>query len=125
MPYKKKESGNPTGRPKLTDEQRNERDTIKQVLKCNVLSVVETLISIATDKRHKDCVRASQVVLERAYGNSIFLDTTDLEDQVINVIVSRAEEKQGSLNNDDAWDNEPDDKRTGLTAEEIDDLWND
>lgn len=126
MSFQKGKSPNPKGRPRLTNEEKNERDEIRQILKANVLSVIETLISIATNEQHKDCVKASQVVLERAYGQAIFLDTTDLEDQVINVIVSRAENKQGSLNNDNDdsnWlDNEPD-KRTGLTTEQIDALW--
>lgn len=126
MAFKQGNSGNKLGRPRLNQREKDEREEIKRVLKANVLPVIDTLISIATSKNHPSCVKAAQIVLDRAYGNSIFLDTTDLEDQVINVIVSRAETKQGKNNNDDddeAWLEEPDDKRTGLTDEEINELW--
>ncbi|GLC83025.1 hypothetical protein [Lacrimispora brassicae] len=110
MSYKKGVSGNPAGRPKLTAEQKEQREEFKELLQESTVEALQSIILIANDRYNKDRFNACKFIIEKAYGaNTAFLldGTEDTSPIVIEVVPHRAE-------NDDDWEDEwkasPDDE---------------
>ena len=55
MSFKKGNSGNPRGRPKMTKEEKEQREQFKELLKAN-------------SKAHKDKFNACKYIIDKAYG---------------------------------------------------------
>ena len=74
MAFKKGASGNPTGRPKETPEQKEERDQFKDLLTKSTVSAMESIIEIANERHNRDRFNACKFIIEKAYGaNTAFL----------------------------------------------------
>ena len=101
MAYKKGVSGNPAGRPKQTQQQKDEREHFKRLLKSSTVSALESIIAISQDRYNKDRFNACKFIIEKAYGaNTAFLldGTEDTSPIVIEVVPRRTED------DDDEWD---------------------
>ena len=101
MAFKKGVSGNPAGRPKLTAEQKEQREEFKELLQEATVEALQSIILIANDRYNKDRFNACKFIIEKAYGaNTAFLldGTEDTSPIVIEVVPYRTE------NDDDEWD---------------------
>lgn len=96
MSFKKGVSGNPNGRRKQTEEEKQQREKFKALLSTSTVTALENIIQIANDKRHKDRFKACAYIVDKAYGNMAFLlDGTEKESAVIIRVVP------GGNDNDD------------------------
>ena len=74
MPYVKGQSGNPKGRPKLTEEQKSQKEQFKQLLKSSTVDALQSILQIANDRYNKDRFNACKYIIDKAYGaNTAFL----------------------------------------------------
>lgn len=103
MPYAKGQSGNPKGRPKLTAEQKSQKEQFKQLLKSSTVEALQSIIQIANDRYNKDRFNACKYIIDKAYGaNTAFLveGTEDTSPFVIEVV------PYGKRNEDEEWEDE-------------------
>lgn len=68
MSFKKGNSGNPRGRPKMTKEEKEQREQFKELLKSSTVEALESIIEIANSKAHKDKFNACKYIIDKAYG---------------------------------------------------------
>ena len=114
MSFKKGASGNPKGRPKYSQQQKQERDLFKELLKSSTLSALESIIEISQDKHSKDRFNACRYLIDKAYGaNALLLDNKDDDSSVF--IIVRSGEKKTAESLDDEWDDTLDEDITHLT----------
>lgn len=74
MPYVKGQSGNPKGRPKLTEEQKSQKEQFKQLLKSSTVYALQSILQIANDRYNKDRFNACKYIIDKAFGvNTAFL----------------------------------------------------
>ena len=74
MPFQRGCSGNVSGRPRQTEEQKRQRDEFKSLLCTSTVTALKCIIQIANDSRHKDRFNASKYLIDKAYGtNTAFL----------------------------------------------------
>jgi predicted Zn-ribbon and HTH transcriptional regulator len=68
MSFEKGKSGNPRGRPKMTKEEKAQREQFKELLKSSTVEALESIIEIANSKAHKDKFNACKYIIDKAYG---------------------------------------------------------
>lgn len=74
MPFESGRSGNPKGRPKMTAEQKAERNKFQSLLRSSTVTALTNIIQIANDKYNKDRFKANAFLIDKAYGaNTAFL----------------------------------------------------
>jgi len=74
MPFKKGQSGNTKGRPKQTEEQKDEKEQFIKLLKESTVKSLQSIISIANDRYSRDRFNACKYIVDKAYGvNTAFL----------------------------------------------------
>lgn len=101
MPFKKGESGNLKGRPKLTEEQKKQKEHFKRLLQESTVTALESIINISKDKNSKDRFNACKYIVDKAYGSNTGLLIDDADECVsfeINVVPYQKKEP------DDDWD---------------------
>jgi len=106
MPFQKGHSGNASGRPRQTEEQKRQRDEFKTLLSTSTVTALKCIIQIANDSRHKDRFNASKYLIDKAYGtNTAFLlDGKDKDASVVIRIVPGQNNTEDELEED--WEDE-------------------
>ncbi len=108
MSFTKGASGNPKGRPKYSKQQKEERDSFKELLKSSTLSALESIIEISQEKHGKDRFNACRYLIDKAYGaNAVLIDSKDDDSPVFIVVKSNGKKATETL--DDEWEDTEDD----------------
>ena len=83
-PFQKGQSGNPSGRPKQTQEQKDALAMIKELAPV----AVEWLREVLTNEKTKPEIRlrAIEMVLDRAYGKPVARDQTVGNEPIIELL---------------------------------------
>lgn len=103
MPYAKGQSGNPKGRPKLTAEQKSQKEQFQRLLKSSTIDALQSIIQIANDRYNKDRFNACKYIIDKAYGaNTAFLlDGTEETAPIVIEVVP-----YGKQADDEDWEQE-------------------
>lgn len=107
MPWQKEQSGNPKGRKRLSEEEKQNREEFNNLLKASTTEALEIILDIMRNTRalNRDRISCAKVILERAYGNLPLLAETEDEDNVIEIRIVRADEKKDEEEcTNDEWD---------------------
>jgi len=103
MPFQKGQSGNKKGRPKQTDEQKDERTRFQALLREATHPAMESIIAIACDERSRDRFKACQFIIDKAFGaNTAFL-TDDGSSEPITIHIVRSSAGERDQDDDDDW----------------------
>lgn len=103
MPFQSGSSGNPKGRPKQTDAQKEQSKIFKEMLKQATVPALQGIKDIAFDKHNKDRFNACRFIIEKAYGsNTQLLVDDDMETLTIKII-TRDPQAERDADIDDDW----------------------
>ena len=110
MGFVKGASGNPKGRPKLNDDEKEQREEFKKLLRTATVPALRSIIEIANSKCSKDRFNACRFIIEKAYGNNtVFLSESmeDIEPVIIRVMPYQKKDKD---NKNEDWGGEDSDE---------------
>lgn len=109
MPFAKGVSGNKSGRPKQTPEEKEERERFKELLKSATVTALANIIQIANDKHSRDRFKANAYLIDKAYGNNAVFLSEGMEDiEPVQIIITPYHKE--AENEDEDWGEEdPDD----------------
>jgi hypothetical protein len=99
MPFQKGKSGNIKGRPKMTAEEKEDKEIFIDMLKCSTVQALERIIEIASDNRNKDCFHANKYIIEKAYGR----DMSFLEDENKTITINLVKHGLSGNSNNEKW----------------------
>lgn len=102
-------SGNPKGRPKMSDDEKAQREEFKRLLCTATVPALTAIIEIANSKCNKDRFNACKYILDRAYGsNAVFLSEGAEDIEPVQIIITPCHKKDDEAEDED-WEESPDD----------------
>lgn len=109
MPFQKGVSGNKSGRPRQTPEEKEERERFKQLLKSATVTALENIIQIANDRYSRDRFKANAYLIDKAYGNNaVFLSEGMEDNEPVQIIITPY--RKEVENEDEDWGEEDPDE---------------
>ena len=109
MGFVKGTSGNPKGRPKMSDDEKEQREEFKNLLRSATVPALRSIIEIANSKCSKDRFNACKYIVDKAFGNNtVFLseEVENIEPVIIRVMPYHKEDE----NKDEDWGEEDSDE---------------
>lgn len=96
MPFRKGQSGNPKGRKRLTEQEKDERQEFKQLLRTSTVSALQEIIEIAQNPRHLRQFDACKFIIDKAYGIDPKLLADNFENifEPVNITIQRVHGKE-------------------------------
>jgi hypothetical protein len=111
-------SGNQNGRPKYSKQQKEERDSFKELLKSSTLSALESIIEISQEKHGKDRFNACRYLIDKAYGaNAVLIDNKDDDSPIFIIVKSNGRNHGESM--DDEWEDDLDEDSLRMDSKKM------
>ena len=95
MSWQKNQSGNPKGRKRLSEEEKQQKEYFLKMLKSSVPEALGVLLEIMNNKDalNRDRLSCARVILERAYGSEPLLLNAEDEDNIVEIRIIREGKK--------------------------------
>lgn len=94
MSWQKNQSGNPKGRKRLSEEEKQQREDFVKLLKSSVPETLDILLEIMRNENalNRDRISCARVILERAYGNEPLLLSDEEDNNILEIRIIRGKE---------------------------------
>ncbi|HEY5556676.1 hypothetical protein [Acetobacterium sp.] len=106
MSFVKGQSGNVKGRPKQTEQQKDEKEQFIKLLKESTIKSLESIIYIAKDRLSKDRFNACKYLIDKAYGveTAFLLDGSEEAGPLVIEVVRRTKDPDMETETEEDWE---------------------
>lgn len=104
MPFTKGQSGNENGRPKQTQDQKDQKEQFQSLLKKATVPALQGIIEISADKRHRDRLNACKYIIDKYYGANTSIGGADDDFDTLTIRVLRFDSnKEDMMDEENDW----------------------